>query len=74
MKAILEYNLPDDEEAFTYACDGWRWAHSMWELDQYLRTKTKYAPDTMPEEVYKALSETRDELHRILNENKLNLE
>jgi hypothetical protein len=46
----------------------------MWEVDQYLRTQTKYAPDTMPEEVYKALSETRDELHRILNENKLNLD
>ena len=73
MKAILEYNLPEEREQFEDACNGWKWGVAIWHFDQYLRTKTKYAPDSMPDEVYKALSETRDALHRILNENELTL-
>jgi hypothetical protein len=38
-------------------------------MDQYLRSQTKYAPDDMPEEVYKALDETRTKLHELLSEN-----
>jgi hypothetical protein len=41
-------------------------------MDQHLRSETKYAPDTMPDEVYKALSETREKLHQILVENGVN--
>jgi hypothetical protein len=38
-------------------------------MDQYLRAQTKYAPDDMPEEVYEALTKTREKLHQILGEN-----
>lgn len=73
MKVILEYNLPEERNLCEDAANGTKWKTAFWHFDQYLRTKTKYAPDSMPENVYKELSETRDELHRILNENELTL-
>jgi len=68
MKAILEFNLPDEQPEFQDAVDGGKWSHAMWKVDQELRAKTKYAPDTMSEETYKALHEIRDFLHEQLNE------
>jgi hypothetical protein len=46
----------------------------MWEFDQWLRKNTKYAPDSMPEEEYKAYEKVRDEFHRFLNEANLSLD
>ena len=68
MKAILEFNLPDDQDDFKKATDGYKWALAAWDMDQYLRSQTKYAPDSMPEEVYNALQEARDKLHEIVQE------
>lgn len=74
MKAILEFNLPDDEAEFKNAVNGENWKHAMWKVDQELRSKTKYAPDTMSHETYKELSEVRDFLHQTLNQLELNLD
>ena len=68
MKAILEFNLPDDQDDFKKAVDGYKWALAAWDMDQYLRSQTKYAPDSMPEEVYDALQAARDKLHEIIHE------
>jgi hypothetical protein len=54
MKATLEYDLPDEQEEFEKAVNGGKYAYIIWELDQFLRANTKYAPDSMPDEVYKA--------------------
>ena len=74
MKAILEFNLPDDESEFRDAVNGGNWKHAMWKVDQELRSRTKYAPDTMSDETYKELSEVRDFLHQTLNQLELNLD
>ena len=69
MKAILEFNLPEDQQEFDLANNAINFWNVLWELDQELRANTKYAPDDMPEEVYKTLNQTRDKLHQFLSEN-----
>ena len=69
MEAILKFNLPEERPEFELAVDASKWYSVCWDMDQYLRSQTKYAPDDMPEEVYEALSKTREKLHQILGEN-----
>lgn len=73
MEAILKFNLPDDQEDFNIALDGSKWALSMFELDQWLRSQIKYPPDTMSEDTYRAYENAREKLYEILNENQLKL-
>ena len=42
MKAILEYNLPEDKEEFDVASKGMDWALLAWDIDQFIRNKIKY--------------------------------
>jgi hypothetical protein len=68
MKAVLEFNLPDDQPEFSLAVNASKWYSLAWELDQHLRAQTKYAPDTMHDEYYNALKDTRKKLYELLNE------
>ena len=64
MKAILEFNLPEDEEQFNAANKGMDWAILAWDIDQLLRKKLKYGnllPNTTAE-----LEEIRDSLNEML--------
>jgi hypothetical protein len=74
MEAILKFNLPEDQAELNSALDGYKWELALRKLDQYLRTNTKYAPDSFHDEKVKALYETRDELHRIMNSYNLEFE
>ena len=76
MKAILEFNLDDnhDEEAHKRAIKSLDLALALWNMDQHLRSETKYAPDTIHPEAYKALSETRDKLHEIMSDHNIDLD
>ena len=74
MKAILEFNLPEENDEFDLAVNAVKWYSVCWELDQYLRSKTKYAPDSMPNEVYEAFNETRDKLRELLIENNVSFD
>jgi len=58
MKAILEYNLPEDEEAHLRAVHALDWALVSLEMDTYLRGRIKYGE--LPEAVEAALQEARD--------------
>lgn len=73
MKATLEFDLTEEREEFEDACNGSKWSHAMWTLDQFLRAKTKYASDDAHEEAVNAFLEAREELHRILNEENLEM-
>ena len=42
MKAILEFNLPEDQPEFNNAIKGGDWKHVCWQMDQYLRKRVKY--------------------------------
>ena len=64
MKAILEFNLPEDKEEFDTASKGMDWALVVWDIDQLLRKKLKYGnllPNTTAE-----LEEIRDTLNEML--------
>ena len=76
MKGIIEFNLDDsaDMQAYLRAVKSTKLAITLWEMDQYLRSQTKYAPDSMPEEVYKSLKQIRDKLHEIMSDNSIDLD
>jgi len=64
MKAILEFELPEDKENFDASAKGMDWAIVAWDLDQLLRKKLKYGnllPNTTAE-----LEEIRDTLNEML--------
>ena len=58
MKAILEFELPEDKENFDASAKGMDWAIVAWDIDQLLRKKLKYG-DLLPN--------TRAELEEIRN-------
>ena len=74
MKAILEFNLPDDQIDFQDANNGQKFRLMLWEFDQYLRSQTKYAPDSISDDTYKAYIEIREKLHEMLIEDGLSLD
>ena len=45
MKAILEFDLPEDEELFQVADRGMDWALLVWHIDQFIQNKIKYEQD-----------------------------
>jgi len=73
MKAILEFNLDEEREEFDFAINGSKYHSVIWDLDNHLRGLIKYAPDNQSEDTYKALQETRDKLHQLLNEYNLEI-
>lgn len=72
MKAILEFNLPDDEQEFNESVNGGMYKYILWKLDQELRGKLKYEP--LSECENKCYSEIREQLHQILSQNNLTIE
>ena len=74
MKAILEYNLPEDKQDFDFATQGSDWWSVCWEMDQWLRGNTKHAPDSMSEDEYKTYERCRDQLRELIDSQGLNLD
>jgi hypothetical protein len=76
MKAILEFDLnePDDIVAHKRAVKALDLCLVLWDMDQYLRARTKYAPDGMSSETWDALEDARTELFRIMNEHSVSLD
>ena len=79
-KIILEFDSQEEAEDAKIASDGWRWKHTMWELDQKLRNTTKYSEsviDGEPQasELERDIAEKHREMIRdILNDNNLKLD
>lgn len=76
MKAILEFDLnqEDDDVAHKRAVKALDLCIVLWDIDQYLRSQTKYAPDDMPEEAYNALDKAREKFYEIMNERNVSLD
>ena len=74
MKAILEFNLPDDQQDFQLAANAMKFWSVLYELDQDLRTKTKYASDDLPQDKYDAYEEVRDILHELMRNENISLD
>lgn len=66
MKATLEFNLPEDDHEFQMAIGGSKFHSVLWDMDQYLRGKIRYAPDDMSEEVLNTWQHCREQLHEFM--------
>ena len=73
MKAILEFNLPENLEEYNLVNNASKMYSTLWEMKQWLRGKVKYALDDIPEDSYYAFKECRDKLNEILTDNNLEL-
>jgi hypothetical protein len=71
-KAILKFDLPDEQAEFTVATQANDMRTVLWGLDEYLRQQIKYC-DHPPaiDAVYQAV---RDKLHEELNSRNIMLE
>lgn len=74
MKAILEYNLPEERAEFNYAVNGVKWFLVCARMDALLRAQIKHAPDDTPQAVTDALQKMRDELYITMNAHNLTLD
>ncbi|NBU05916.1 MAG: hypothetical protein EBT39_06155 [Sphingobacteriia bacterium] len=80
MKIILEFDSVEEQDDARVALDGYKWKNAMWDLDQLLRSTTKYG--TSISDKSKEATETerdiadqvRDAIREILTEYNLNLE
>jgi len=76
-KIILEFNSEEEGNDARVALDGYKWKLAMWDLDQKLRSVTKYAvienTEATPEEQDMA-DKVREFIREILNDYNLNLE
>ena len=66
MKAILEFNLPEDQERFDFANNGFNYYMALSEMDQWLRSEYKY---NEKEEMYAV----RQKLYLICSENNVTI-
>lgn len=66
MKAILEFNLPEDKDEHHYALKGSRYKLALGEIDMYLRGRLKYESLSAP--VYEALQDARTHLNELIRE------
>jgi hypothetical protein len=67
MKAILEFNLPEEELEHKDALEGTSWKLVAWDLDQLLREYLKYGScDQCQDNKYAAIEHIREQLHGII--------
>ena len=70
MKAILEFDFNSDSfdrVEFDDAINGSKWKMAMWDLDQELRARSKYASDDDNPHVVEAYYKLRDEIREIMS-------
>ena len=71
MKATLEFNLPEDQSDFDLSVNGAKAQSALCDMDQWLRSQTKYAPDDFSEDTFKAFELCREKLREIVYDNGL---
>ena len=75
MKAILEFNLPEDNQEFKLATKASDWWNVCWEMDKWLRQQYKYmSDDEYSKDTYDAYYEARQKLFELMNDNGVSLD
>jgi len=72
MKAILEFNLPEDKYEWENAIRADAMYLALWDLSQELRTLWKY--EELSDDEWKMVERIRDKFHEILSEHNINLD
>jgi hypothetical protein len=66
-KGIIEFNLDEELNDFKLATNAKDIMSVLWEVDQELRAKVKYAPDTTSQETVLALMNIRNILRESMH-------
>jgi hypothetical protein len=72
MKAIIEYNLPDDQFEFDNAVKSNKMWHALTEIKDELRRIYKY--EELKENQFEMVERIREKFFEILQENEINLD
>ena len=62
MKAILEFDLPDDQEEFEIANRAMDYHSALWDIDQHMRTCLKHG------HTYKTIEEVMEHIRTMMPE------
>jgi hypothetical protein len=73
MKAILEFNLPEDQAEYDLCNKASDMYSVIWEMKLWLRSETKYAPDNISDDTINALYKCRDKFNELINDNNLEI-
>lgn len=68
MKAILEFNLPEDKLEFDVVVSASDMATGIWDFKQYLRNILKYQTDKYSEDYLKAVEDIQERFFEELGE------
>jgi len=72
--ATLTFDLDEEQYEFEQAVNAGKFRSVLWDLDQFLRNKTKYASDDVTKEQIEAYYALRDELHKLIDEHNITLD
>jgi len=72
MKAIIEFDLPEENDDFQAAINGHNYKSAIWDFDQLLRSEIKYKE--LSNDTYQAYQWCREELKKILMQDNLYIE
>lgn len=72
MKAILEFNLPEEQAEHYCAIKGADMLNVLWELRSELRSMLKYGD--LPEQQHEIVEQIQEMLIHYLNNNEINLD
>ena len=65
MKAILKFDMPEDQDDFDAAMDGLDWRIVAWELSKYINNEIEYR------NAGAEMVKVRDELNELIKDNNL---
>lgn len=74
MKATLKFDLPEDDRDFRMATTGKLMHTVLRELDEWLRSKTKYTSDSTSQDKMDAYELSREKLYQLLDQYNIDLE
>ena len=72
-KAILEFNLPEEQTEFKTACQATDLKLVIYDFDNHLRSLYKYADAGMTDEEHKLLEVLREKLNDLLQERNIDI-
>jgi hypothetical protein len=73
-KGIIEFNLDEELNDFKLATNAKEIMSVLWEVDQELRAKVKYAPDSTSQETVDALSSIRNLLRESMHDKSISFD
>ena len=73
-KAILEFNLPEEQNEFEVATNATKYYIVLHNIDRILRNKIKYANDDVSDDYINAFQTIRDELWAQIEEHNIILD